>query len=356
MIALIMAGGSGTRFWPVSTAGKPKQFLPLAGGRSLLAETVARIDGLTPPERTLIVTGEAFVQRTRREPPSIPPENVIGEPLGRNTAPCVAVGTAVATARWGGDEVMLVLPADHFIGDRRRFHEIVRAGEAYCREEADLVTLGIRPVAPETGYGYVEIGEERRRAGDVAVHAVRRFVEKPDRATAERYVAGGRHLWNSGIFLWRLCVIREAIEKHVPGAAALLTAIEGVGTGGLSAVLAEAYPRLPALSIDYAVMEKAENIATVPADFPWSDVGSWNALGDLLEEDEEGNCVAGAHVGVDTTGCIISSPSRLVATIGLRNLVLVATQRAVLVCPRGRAQEVRAVVERLREEGREEYL
>lgn len=356
MIAVIMAGGSGTRFWPRSTASEPKQFLPLLGGRSLLAETVDRIAPLVPPERVVVVTGEAFVERTRREAPALPPENVIGEPLGRNTAPCVVLAAGWCAARYGGDEVMAVLPADHHIGRAERFLEILRAGEAFCAENPYLLTLGIRPTGPETGYGYLEIGEEIGGEGTIPVHRVKRFVEKPDRTTAEGYLETGRFLWNSGMFLWRTGVIVEALERHIPESGEAIALYRKAAPRDLGRIVKETYPKLPALSIDYALMEKAEAVAAIPADFPWSDVGSWSALDGLLPADGEGNRVSGEHVGIDTKGCVIHAPGRLVATIGVEDLIVVETDRALLVCPKERAQEVKALVERLREIGRSDLL
>ncbi|MFH1277442.1 MAG: mannose-1-phosphate guanylyltransferase [Candidatus Eisenbacteria bacterium] len=356
MIAVIMAGGSGTRFWPRSTESEPKQFLPLLGGRSLLADTVDRIAPLVPPERVVVVTGEAFVERTRREAPGLPPENVLGEPLGRNTAPCIALAAAWCAARFGEDEVMIVLPADHHVGKPERFLEILRAGGAFCAEKPYLLTIGIRPTGPETGYGYLEIGGAIGGAEDLPVHRVDRFVEKPDRATAEKYLRSGRFLWNSGMFLWRTAVIVEALERHVPESREAMALYRKAKRGDLGRLLEETYPKFPALSIDYAVMEKAEAVAAIPADFPWSDVGSWSALGELLPADGEGNRVSGRHAGIDTKGCVIYAPGRLVATIGVENLIVVETERAVLVCPKERAQEVKAMVERLRASGRDDLL
>jgi len=356
MIAVIMAGGSGTRFWPRSTKKEPKQFLPLAGERSLLAETAKRIEPLIPPERVLVVTGADFVEQTRREIPGIPPENVIGEPLGRNTAPCVALAAAVVGARWGDDTVMLVLPADHHIAGPERFLQFLEVGGAYCCGEKALLTFGIEPVRPETGYGYLEIGRAAAEIDGISVRQVIRFVEKPDRPTAEGYLAAGNYLWNSGMFLWRADAIREALETHMPESRGPMERFAGADPSRLSQTLAEEYPHMPAQSIDYAVMEKAENVVAIATDFPWSDVGSWDALDDLLEPDGESNRVVGHHLGVDSRGCIVFAPKRLVATIGVENLIVVETDDAVLVCPRDRAQDVKRVVERLREEGGESFL
>ena len=356
MIAVIMAGGAGTRFWPRSREAEPKQFLPLVGEKSLLADTVERIAPLVPPERVLIVTGNEFVDRVRREMPGIPASNVLGEPLGRNTAPCVALAAARASRKWGGDEVMAVLPADHHIGDRDRFLSVLSAGEEFCRREKALLTIGVEPTGPETGYGYLEIGEALGRAGEREAFRVARFVEKPNRAKAEEYLGAGRFLWNSGMFLWRVDVIIDALKEHMPGASKAFPLFREAAEEDLYAVLEWEYPRLPSISIDYAVMEKASNVAVIPADFPWSDVGSWNALGGLLRRDDAGNETVGEHLGIDTRRCVIVSGDRLVATIGVEDLIVVETDDAILVCPRDRAQEVRSVVERLRESGREDLL
>lgn len=356
MIALILAGGSGTRFWPLSRESEPKQFLPLLGERSLLAETVLRVSALIPPERILVVTGDSFVERARAEAPGVPPENVIGEPAGRNTAPCIALATALAGVRYGGDEVMVALPADHRIGEAERFLAVLAAGATFCRQERALLTLGIRPSRPETGFGYLEVAEKRAEIDGSAIHRVVRFVEKPDLAKAEEYVRSGRFLWNSGMFLWRIDAIEAALGEHVPNATGAITAFRAARPGDLGEALAEWYPRLAATSIDYAVMEKASNVFSIPVDFPWSDVGSWSALGELLAPDADGNCVIGPFVGIDTRRSIIHASGRLVATIGLEDVIIVETDRAVLVCPAARAQDVRALVERLRALGRRSVL
>jgi mannose-1-phosphate guanylyltransferase len=356
MIALILAGGSGTRFWPLSRESAPKQFLPLLGARSLLAETVSRIAPLIPPDRILIVTGSPFVERARAEAAGVPPENVIGEPIGRNTAPCIALAAARASLLWGEEEVMAVLPADHLIGDEARFLAALRDGERFCRSERALLTLGIRPSRPETGYGYLEIAGPRIEVGAHGVSAVARFVEKPDRETAEGYVRSGRHLWNSGMFLWRVGVVADAIAAHIAGAGEAMAAFREATPADLGSALEKWYPELPALSIDYAVMEKAANVYTIPVDFPWNDVGSWSALAEVLAPDSEGNFVVGRHVGLGTKRCIVRAGNRLVATIGLDGIVVVETERAVLVCPVGLAQDVRLLVQKLRELGFESEL
>jgi mannose-1-phosphate guanylyltransferase len=356
MIALIMAGGSGTRFWPLSTVAKPKQFLSLTGGVSLLAGTAARIEPLVPPDRILVITGHPHVERSRQELPQIPAENIIGEPLGKNTAPCVAVAAALAEARFGREEVMVVLPADHSIAEEDRFQRTLRVGEEVCRREKVLLTLGVKPTGPETGYGYLEMGDVLFDVEATPVYRVKRFVEKPDREKAERLFRSGRHLWNSGMFLWSVEAIVDAIEVHTPELAGALPLFREADGKGLSEALEKAYPGFPSLSVDYGIMEKAGNVAALAADFPWSDVGSWGALGDLLCSDDAGNVVVGRHVGVDTSRSTVYSSGRLIATIGADGLIIVETESAVLVARKERSQEVRQIVRRLRDLGYEDLL
>lgn len=356
MIALIMAGGSGTRFWPRSREEEPKQFLHLLGGRSLLSETVERIRPLVPPERILVVTASPFVKRVIEEIPGIPPENVLGEPIGRNTAPCVALAAARAERQWGGEEVMVVLPADHHIGAPDRFLETLRIGGELCAAENILLTLGVVPTSPETGYGYLERGPLWKRHGETEAYRVDRFVEKPDLESANRFLQSGKYYWNSGMFLWRVRVITEELIRHMPELKNPIDAYREAEYRDLEDVVLETYKGLSSISIDCGVMEKADCVVTLPADFPWSDVGSWSALGELIGKNREGNAVVGEHVAIDSKGCIVYSPGRLTATIGVNDLIIVETDHAVLVCPRDRAQDVKKMVEKLRDEGREELL
>lgn len=356
MIAVIMAGGSGTRFWPRSRKNRPKQFLPLLGERSFLDETIRRVEPMISADRILIITGAEFVPHVREAYPAVPAENVIGEPVGRNTAPCIALAAAVAEQRWGNGEVMAVLPADHHIADRKPFVDLLWKGVEACNGSDVLVTLGIRPSRPETGYGYLEIGEEWKEISGTKAYRVNRFVEKPDRSKAEEYVDSGKYLWNSGMFLWTVSAIRGAIEKHLPELREPMDAFREGRPSDLPALLTHYFPRMPSVSIDYGVMEKAKNVAALPAEFAWNDVGSWEALSELIVPDNEGNHVIGDFLGVDSGGCVIHSPRKLVAAVGVRDLIVVETEDALLICPRHRAQDVRAVVDRLREEERLDYL
>lgn len=335
-----MAGGSGTRFWPASRRARPKQLLPLAGTRSLLRATIDRIAPLVPSERVVVVTSAALLEATREVLPELASENVLAEPVGRNTAPCI--GWAAATIRKRDPEAVLaVLAADQHVTDEPGFVAVCRrALEAAGR--GALVTIGITPTYAETGYGWIEVG------GEVGpgVNEVVRFVEKPDAVRARAYLEGGVHLWNAGQFFFRADAILAAIEMHLPALAAGLLSIESAPPAEASAVLAATYPTLPSISIDHGVMEKARGVLCVPGSFGWSDVGSWTAAWDLGARDGDGNVVDGAQgVLVDTRGSYVRAPAgKVVALIGVEDLVVVDTPDALLVMPRARAQDVRAVV------------
>jgi mannose-1-phosphate guanylyltransferase len=348
-----MAGGSGTRFWPLSRAARPKQLLPLGGSDvSLLRATQQRIDRLIPPERILVVTSETLAEQTRAELPELPPENVLAEPTGRNTAPCVGWAASVI-ARRDPEAVLAVLPADHHIGNVRAFQGVLeRAAEVAA--EGDMVTVGIRPTRPETGYGYVELGEEL----GPNVHRVRRFVEKPDELRARQFLAAGRFLWNSGMFFFRADVLLAAVRQHLPGLGDALAAYdEAAKRGEERALVQRTYAELPDISLDHGVMEKAARMAVIPGDFGWSDVGSWTTAWELAERDADDNALFGEVVAVDTRGSYVRAPEgKVVAVVGLDEVVVVDTQDALLVMPRSRAQDVRAVVNALKSRKRTTHL
>lgn len=348
--AVIMAGGSGTRFWPASRPERPKQLLPLAPGdeRSLLRATVDRIAPLVPIERVLVVTSAALAEATREALPDLPAANLLAEPVGRNTAPCVGWAAAVVH-RTTPDARLMVLPADHHIGDEEAYLKTLATALDACGD-GDLVTVGLKPSRPETGYGYIEVGEKI----DEEVWRARRFVEKPTRERAEQLFASGSYLWNSGMFFFRADAILEAIGKHLPGLASGLKALdEAAAAGNEEAALAERYGDLPRISIDHGVMEKADGVAVVPGDFGWSDLGSWTTAWELSEKDEHSNAAGADAVLVDSSGNLVRAPlGKTVALVGVSDLVVVDTEDALLVVPRSRAQEVREVVSRLAERKR----
>jgi mannose-1-phosphate guanylyltransferase len=350
---VIMAGGSGTRFWPLSRAARPKQLLPLGGQDvSLLRATRERLSPLIPAERILVVTSEALAAQTRAELPELPPENVLAEPVGRNTAPCVGWAASVI-ARKDPTAVMAVLPADHHIANVRGFLSVLERAIA-AAAEGDMVTVGVRPTRPETGYGYVELGEEIAPG----VHRARRFVEKPDELRARQFLTAGRFLWNSGMFFFRADVLLAAVRQHLPGLGDALAGYdEAAKRGEERALVQSTYATLPDISLDHGIMEKAARIAVVPGDFGWSDVGSWTTAWELADRDGDDNALFGDVVAVDTRGSYVRAPAgKVVAVLGLEDVVVVDTEDALLVMPRSRAQDVRAVVNALKQENKTKHL
>ncbi len=355
---MIIAGGAGTRFWPAGRRARPKQLLPIAGKRTMLAETLDRCTSLAPPSRTWIVTNQLQAEATRRECPGLPPDHVIAEPAMRNTA--AAIGIAAAVLRQalgeGRDAVMAVMPADHVIRPRDLFERTFRAAIARAAEADVLLTLGIRPTGPATGYGYIEGGGAVATVDGFTVHKVKSFKEKPDRASAAAFVASGRYWWNAGTFVWRLSVLLDAFRRHLPRHADL---IDGIGrrlAHGESISPAD-YERFDNLPVDIGILEKSDRVETIPATFDWDDVGSWLAVDRLNPRDAKGNIVRGRHVGIDTSQCIVmGSDDHLIATVGVEDLIIVRTPDATLICPKSRAEEVKKIVERLAATDGEAYL
>lgn len=356
LYAVIIAGGSGTRFWPESRKRRPKQLLRIASDRSLLRATVERVLGLVPMERIMIVTIEEQSAQIREEVPELGQSSIVIEPYGRNTAPCIALA-AFKLAAQDPEAVMLVLPADHIIGDVPEFLECAKFGADIARGHGVLVTFGIQPTRPETGYGYIKIGEKAFGIGDRAAHRVDRFVEKPDRATAEQYLASGDYLWNSGMFLWSVSTILEAFKEHLPDVYERLHAISGfLNAEGEREAVRRIYSELPNVSIDNGIMEVAQNVAVIPLNVPWNDVGSWPALHDVWGADASGNSGRGDFVQIGSSKCVVSAGSRLVALVGVNNLIVVDTPDAVLVCHKDSAQDIKKLQTLLVERGYEHLL
>ena len=363
LYAVIMAGGVGSRFWPRSRRAHPKQFLDVFGEASLIQNTFARLQPLVEPEHVFVVTNEDYAEKTREHLPAVPEQNVLAEPVARNTAPCIAFAAARIRAI-DPDATMLVLPADHVIANVSRFHEVLRAA-ADAAPSGDLVTIGIRPTHPETGYGYVQyditgdddgvpdgLGDETPRP-----YPVLTFAEKPDLATAERFLDAGDFLWNSGMFVWRAEAILDAFERYLPKVHALFAPLaDAFGTDREAEAIAEAYERSPKISIDYGVMEQADNVRVVPGSFGWSDVGDWRAVHEVVDKDDAGNRAEGNVILQDTTGSYArSADGRLLVLVGMTDAVVVDTGDAVLVCHREDAQKVKNVVDFLGLHGMDEY-
>lgn len=354
--AVVMAGGSGTRFWPMSRTAVPKQLLSLVSDRALVVETVARLDGLCPPERTLVVTNLAYADRVRALLPDLPATNVIGEPSGRDTAACIGLAAALLVRR-DPDAVIAVLAADHVVSPADAFRAMLRRAVALIeRRPQALVTFGIRPTRPATGYGYLERGEVLDTVEGVACHRVKGFREKPDEATARRFLASGGFFWNAGIFVYRAAAILERIARFLPELAAALPAVVDacVATGSIPAA---AYQALPKISIDYGVMERDEQVAMLECDFQWDDVGSFAALERVLAGDAMGNRTMGDVVLLDASdNVVMTADGHVVAALGVADLVIVHTADVTLVCRKDDAERVKQMVDQLRERGRGELL
>ena len=356
MYALIMAGGVGTRLWPRSRQRSPKQLLDLASEFTMLQETFSRLTPLMPPANVYVVTGAAYASEVARQLPEVPQSNIIAEPFGRNTAPAIGLGSLYIRRR-EAQAVMAAVSADHLVQKKQEFVQVMRSA-AVLAEQGYLVTIGIRPARPETGYGYIELDHPLGIPVEYPGFRVARFTEKPDAATAERFVAGGKHLWNAGMFVWRVDVILDAIRQHLPGLSQALEEIDrAIGTPKERDTLERVWPSIDEISIDVGVMERAGNVAVIPADLGWSDVGTWASLAEILPADEANNVVInGEHIGVGTSGSLLYGNKRLIATIGLKDLIVVDTDDVVLICPKDRAQDVRSLVAKLKQDQRHEYL
>lgn len=334
--AVIMAGGVGTRFWPRSRRRLPKQFLAITGRHTMLQETVRRLSGVVPLRRVLIVASAPFAPLIREQLPRLPEANLLIEPAARGTAACLALA-AQRIADTHPDASMAVFPADHVITDRDRFHRVLRAGFETAEDERCLVTFGIAPTHPETGYGYIRVGASLRPKPP-RVHWVKSFHEKPKQHVAERYVKDGRYFWNSGMFVWRIDAIREAFLRYAPEIARVLEPKTEAKDPD------RAYRRLPNVSIDVAIMERSDRVAVVEADMGWSDVGSWASMAGLWGTDSNGNAKRGRTVLIDCRGTVVFGADRLVAVVGAEDLIVVDSPDALLVCPKSKSQDVRRVV------------
>jgi mannose-1-phosphate guanylyltransferase len=349
--AVIMAGGKGERFWPLSTSKHPKQLLALVGEQPLIAQAVDRLDGLIPPENVFVVTNADLVEATQRATPMLPPENIVGEPIGRDTAAAVACGGALVAAK-DPEGVFAVLTADQVMGDLDVFKATLRGGMDLAEQNEILVTIGIQPLFPSTGFGYIESGDAFGEAEGVQFKRAVRFVEKPDAETAQTYLDAGKFFWNSGMFIWSVPTLGNAFAAHCPEMKTLKDELIGFAARGeMLQGLEKTYPTLGKISIDYALMEKADNIVMACGTFTWDDVGSWPALESHFPKDEGGNTLIGSCEQIDSTGNIIYSKDRLTAVIGVENLVVVQAEGVTLVCPKEKAQDVKKMVSKLLDNG-----
>ncbi len=344
--AVILAGGRGERFWPLSTAARPKQFISLFGGRPLLSLAVERLETVVSPEHTLVITSRDLVEATTEAAAGVPPDNIVGEPCGRDTAAACALACALVRRR-DPQGVVCILTADQLMADIETFRQTLRDSIRIATPGDRIVTIGIPPAAPATGFGYIEAGEALDTRTVTLFNRAVRFVEKPDLDTATRYVAGGRHFWNAGMFIWHVDAMRTALQRFAPGLLALAEAVEQAAPAETDRVLDLHYPALPKISVDYAIMERADNIVMARGAFGWDDVGTWPAVAGHFAPDLDLNVVVGACETLDATGNVVVSENRLTALIGVHDLVVVHSANATLICPRERAQEVKLLLQRI---------
>jgi mannose-1-phosphate guanylyltransferase len=350
--AVILAGGKGERFWPLSTGRTPKQLLSLVGGKPLLTLAFERLKGLIPPSRVFVVTNKALVAATRKVAPRMPAANIIGEPFGRDSAAAIAVGAALVKKR-DPNGVFCVLTADHIMGNIPLFRKTLTQCLDLASHEPVLITIGIKPRSPNTGYGYIEAEARRRKIGGITFCRARRFVEKPDLKKAVRYVESGNYYWNSGMFVWSVRTIENELRTHRPPLADLIRKAASVrGRAALENALERAYKPLEKISIDFALMEKARHIVMARGVFPWDDVGSWTALEDHIPKDSEGNVLVGLCESVNSRDNIVLSNNHLTTLVGVRDLIVVQAPGVTMICPKDRAQDVKKLVEKLKSSGR----
>lgn len=350
--AVIMAGGKGERFWPKSRESHPKQFLSLTDdGKTMIQKTVSRISPLVQTEDIFIVTNACYKHLVTEQLPDIPPENVLSEPCGRNTAPCIAFATAVIKKKYG-NAVMLILPSDHLIKYESIYTQTLHNAVVTATQGNNLVTIGITPTYPETGYGYINFGEQSENA-----YKVERFVEKPDLQTAEKYLSSGQYLWNSGMFVWQVSAIEERFRELMPEVYAGAEKIgQAFGTPDFEKVLETEYNKFPSESIDFGIMEKAENIYTIPASFGWDDVGNWLAVERINKTDDKLNYTEGDVITENCRHTTVCGGKRLVAVVGVEDIIIVDTDDALLVCSKNSTQDVKKIIARLKENNRTELI
>ncbi len=355
--AVIMAGGKGERFWPRSRSSFPKQFLSLTNDKKTMIQlTVDRISSLVEPEDIYISTNTNYVDIVKNQLPQIPAENILAEPIPRNTAPCIGFAASVISRKYD-DAIMMVLPSDHLIRNTEIYLDTLNTAIEVATDGDNLVTIGITPTYPETGYGYIHFsknGPDNQRRG---VYKVRRFVEKPHLDLAKEYLASGNYLWNSGQFVWKISTIRKNFERLIPNTFnGLLRIREAYGTVDYDKVLCDSFQNFKSESIDYAIMEHADNIYTIPGNFGWDDVGSWLALERFNRADEHGNIIQGDVVDIDSKNNIICGNDRTIAVVGLENIVIIQTDDAILVCSKDSVNDIKKVVNQLKVADRTDLL
>ena len=358
MHVVLMAGGVGSRFWPRSRQKNPKQLLNLVGDKSMIRQTYERIKDLTSDDKILVITNQDLKNPIGEHLPELPEKNIIAEPFGKNTAPCIGLAAAIVRKRASMDEPMVVLPADHLIKETETFQQIIKTAALHARQSDHLVTIGITPTYPETGYGYIQRGEPLTVIDNRTIYKVKTFAEKPNLETARLFLQSGDFLWNSGMFIWKTSTILREFEEHQPEMAEGFERIyQAVDTPSMDEVILDVYMRVKSISIDYAIMEQARHVSIIEADFTWSDLGSWEAAYAISPKDDRANAItAQKSVVIDSQNNLIYAPGKLVALVDVENLAVVETDDAILICRKDSSQRVKEVVDHLKKKKLNEFL
>lgn len=353
-----MAGGMGTRFWPMSRKAYPKQLLNFTGSKSMLQKTYDRIKTLIADENILVITSAELKKAIQKQLPMLPKENIIGEPEGKNTAPCIGLAATIIEKKASENEIMVILPADHLVSNLANFRKTIQAGMDYAQESNSLITLGIEPTYPETGYGYIQTDQKITTRKRKDIFKVRTFAEKPNVDTAERFIRSGDFLWNSGIFIWSVKAIMREIDEHLPELSADLNLIgKFVGKPMFKKMLSEMYSRTKSVSIDYGIMEVTKNVFVIKSDFQWNDLGSWEAVYNISNKDVKGNvCHTKKEILVDSNNNYFYSPKKLLAAVDIEGLVVIDMDDAILICKKDRSQEIKTIVDYLKRKKLKSYL
>lgn len=350
---VIMAGGGGTRFWPLSRQEEPKQLLNLSGNDLMINETIDRIATVADKNDIFVVTNVTQVPKMKAATASRLQENhILAEPSARNTSACIGYAAMEIVKKYG-DGIMCISPADHFIKNTAEFKRVLTEAVEVAEKEDKLITVGIQPTYPATGYGYIKFD----KAEESVAKTVIEFKEKPDLETAKSYLANGEYAWNSGMFIWKASTILKKFEELLPDVYACIVKIgEAMNTPEEAQVIADVYPTIPSISVDYGIMEKSDDVLVISGDFGWNDVGSWENMDVIYDEDENGNIIVGNQINIDTKNTISYAKKRLITTVGVENLIIVETEDAILVCDKNRAQDVKLIVDELKASGQKEYL
>jgi len=358
MYVLIMAGGVGSRFWPMSRKANPKHLLNIVGSKSMLKLTYERVKSLTTPEKIIVITSKEQKSAIEKQLPQIPKNNIIAEPVGRNTAPCIGLACAIIQVRETDDQIMIVLPSDHLVSNGKNFRDTIKVGIEYLKKKNCLITIGIKPKYPETGYGYIQADKVVFKSKGREIYRVKTFAEKPTLDTAERFLRSGDFFWNSGMFIWSVKSIMEEFEEYLPEIAEDLRRIKKtVDKPKFEAVVADVYSRTRPISIDYGVMEMAKNVCVIKADFDWNDLGSWEAVYNISPKDKNGNVInTKQNIMINSTNNYIYAQKKLVAAVDVEGLVVVDMDDAILICKKEESQNVKSVVEFLYRKKMDNYL